>query len=181
LNKAAKPDSGVYQDFAFCIRDAVCNNEGQGCGSRYPGITCCTGLQCDGSHCRKPGACIHADGVCGKGSANPNSKCCDGLKCVSNHCTKPGSPCQRGMAIANWHQMVGLDRRDTVEKPEDCQALCVSNPDCLFWTYKKTAGNGVNGVAGSCCDNCLIKANLEKLTPNSDFISGCKHCTFPAV
>ena len=86
------------------------------------------------------------------------------------------------MAIANWQQIVGLDRQSTVEKPEDCQELCASNSDCLFWTYKKTAGNGVNGVAGSCCDNCINKANLEKITtPNSDFVSGGKHCTFPAV
>ena len=48
--------SAIKTYVVFCI--SVCVNEGQVCGdgsSPYPGITCCTGLQCDGSHCRKPG------------------------------------------------------------------------------------------------------------------------------
>ena len=84
------------------------------------------------------------------------------------------------MAIENWQQMVGRDRRALVEKPEECQQLCASNPDCLFWTYKSdvikpagSTGGGVIGVAGT-DSNCLNKANQENMTPNSDFVSGSK-------
>ena len=91
------------------------------------------------------------------------------------------------MAIENWQQMVGRDRRALVERPEECQQLCASNPDCLFWTYKSdvikpagSTGGGVIGVAGT-DSNCLIKANRENMTPNSDFVSGSKNCTFPAL
>ena len=77
-----------------------------------------------------------------------------------------------------WQSLEGADIRYLVPKPEDCQKKCASNPNCLSWTYKKTAGNG-NGVAGT-ASNCLNKANLEKMTPNSDFVSGPKDCTFPA-
>ena len=85
-----------------------------------------------------------------------------------------------GKAIENWQQLVGADIRYLVNKPEECQQKCAYNPNCLSWTYKKTAGekNGVGGTAS----NCLNKANMEKIiTPNSDFVSGTKHCTFPAV
>ena len=98
-----------------------------------------------------------------------------------------GNLCLKGKTIANWQQkMVAPDTRSNVNKPEDCQQKCASNPDCLSWTYKKTVrssgGPGTcNGVAGT-CSSCLNKANLEKITtPNSDFVSGTKHCTFPAV
>ena len=39
------------------IKVAACIQEGKVCGNgaTYPGSTCCTGLQCDGSHCIKPG------------------------------------------------------------------------------------------------------------------------------
>ena len=78
-----------------------------------------------------------------------------------------------GKAIENWQQLVGADIRYLVNKPEECQQKCAYNPNCLSWTYKKTAGekNGVGGTAS----NCLNKANLEKIiTPNSDFVSGTK-------
>ena len=98
-----------------------------------------------------------------------------------------GGSCLDGMAIENWQQMVGRDRRALVERPEECQQLCASNPDCLFWTYKSdvikpagSTGGGVIGVAGT-DSNCLIKANRENMTPNSDFVSGSKNCTFPAL
>ena len=86
------------------------------------------------------------------------------------------------MAIENWQQLVGADRRYLVPKAEDCQQKCLMNPDCLSWTYKKTAGEN-NGFAGT-ASNCLNKANqgMEKITiPNSDFVSGPKNCTFPAI
>ena len=91
-----------------------------------------------------------------------------------------GGSCLDGMAIENWQQMVGRDIRYLVPKPEDCQQRCASNPDCRTWTYKKTAGEN-NGVAGT-ASNCLNKANVERIsTQNSDFVSGSKQCTFPAV
>ena len=87
------------------------------------------------------------------------------------------------MAIENWQKMVGLDRRSTMtfKKPEDCQQLCANTSSCLSWTFKKTAGNGVNGVGGNDMDHCLLKANMEKMTPNSDFVSGSKNCTFAGL
>ena len=44
----------------FCVSllcVPVCVKEGQVCGNgtAYPGITCCTGLQCTGIHCNRPG------------------------------------------------------------------------------------------------------------------------------
>ena len=40
---------------------AVCIKEGQVCGNgtAYPGLTCCTGLQCTGIHCHRPGGRKH--------------------------------------------------------------------------------------------------------------------------
>ena len=39
------------------LKAAACIQEGQVCGNGAPylGSICCTGLQCDGSHCIKPG------------------------------------------------------------------------------------------------------------------------------
>ena len=84
----------------------------------------------------------------------------------------------RKLAADGW---LGADMRNLVGylKEKKCQQLCASNPDCLYWTFKKSVNNDVDGVAGT-ASNCLLKANVEKLTPNSDFISGSKHCTFPA-
>ena len=77
---------------------------------------------------------------------------------------------QKG-AIEN-QQLVGADRRALVEKPEECQQICASSPDCLSWTYKigviapAGAKNGKPGVAGT-DSNCLNKAILVKIiTPN---------------
>ena len=88
--------------------------------------------------------------------------------------------CLEGMAIENWQKMEGADKRYLVPKPEDCQKKCISNPDCCSWTFKKRA-RGNNGVAGT-ASNCLNKANQpfnkKSTTPNSDFVSGSKHCTF---
>ena len=47
------------KEFKLCVllQVAACIQVGQVCGNGapYSGSTCCTGLQCDGSHCIKPG------------------------------------------------------------------------------------------------------------------------------
>ena len=47
------------KEFNLCVvlKAAACKQEGQVCGNGAPylGSICCTGLQCDGSHCINPG------------------------------------------------------------------------------------------------------------------------------
>ena len=56
---------------------------------------------------------------------------------------------------------VDLDAFDGVASPQDCQDLCVRNPDCLFWTYVTL---GEPSTPGKCFlkDHILSKANMNR-------------------
>ena len=51
----------------------------------------------------------------------------------------------------------------------DCQRLCMSHPDCQFWTF---------GVTGIWKDHCVLKTSDEGRNSSAGLISGRRFCSY---
>ena len=75
------------------------------------------------------------EATCNVTFLDPKSKktdlLCQGLR------NPPGCTCFEVNTDYNTARM-DLESFNNVASPQDCQDLCVKNPDCLFWTYLTT-------------------------------------------
>ena len=68
------------------------------------------------------------------------------------------------------------DRKTRKTSSIDCQQACINFPECQYWTWMKWTQGDCYGDP-PCRGNCYLKAEMNIVRNNSQFISGDRNCT----